>query len=154
MNSKERVSKSINHLEPDRVPYDLGGTTVTSITYNAYMHAMKYKGLSKAYKNPIIDPIQQIVTPVEENLIKLNSDTRRIGARRIPEYKPQEKSKGEKESVTDFYGCDWERVQDKDLYFNQVSYPLEKYSVLSDCVQYIRTPDRNTYNNILHQDLK
>lgn len=153
MNSKERISKSINHLEPDRVPYDLGGTTVTSITYNAYMHAMKNKGLSIEYKHPIIDPIQQIVTPVEENLLILNSDTRRIGARRIPEYKPQEKSKGAKERVTDFYGCDWERVPDKDLYFNQVSYPLEKYSVLSDCVQHIRTPDWNTYTNILHQDL-
>jgi uroporphyrinogen decarboxylase len=153
MNNKERVLKSIGHEEPDRVPYDLAGTTVTAITYHAYVRAMKYKGLSTEFKYPIIDPIQQIVTPDEGNLIKLNSDTRRIGARRIPEYKLPERLEGANERVTDFYGCNWERDPVKDLYFNQVSYPLEKYSVLSECVQHIRTPNWIPYTNILYRDL-
>lgn len=57
MNSKERVLKSINHEEPDRVPYDLAGTTVTSITRNAYVNAMKFKGYSTEHQLPVIDPI-------------------------------------------------------------------------------------------------
>ena len=140
-------------MEPDRVPYDLGGTTVTAITYNAYKHAMRFKDFSFEHKQPIIDPIQQIVTPVEENLIKLNIDTRRIGALRIPDYQPKKKLRGVFERVTDFYGCDWKREPDKDLYFNQVSYPLEKYSVLSESVQHIPIPDWTTYSKMLHQDL-
>lgn len=31
MNSRERVLLALNHKEPDRVPYDMGGTVVTGI---------------------------------------------------------------------------------------------------------------------------
>ena len=81
MTSKERVIKSLQHQEPDRVPYDLAGTTVTAITKKAYQNAMKSHGFSTAYDHEEVDPISQIVTPVEENLRILKSDTRRIGAR-------------------------------------------------------------------------
>ena len=153
MNSKERVLKSINHEEPDRVPYDLAGTTVTAITSNAYINAMNYKRFSIEYQLPVTDPIQQIVTPVEENLVKLKSDTRRIGARRIPEYVSQGKVIGKLEMVTDFYGCNWERNPEKDLYFNQVTFPLEKYETLSECVHKIHYSDWDNYVSILHRDL-
>ena len=32
MNSLERIKAAISHQEADHVPYDLGGTTVTSIS--------------------------------------------------------------------------------------------------------------------------
>jgi uroporphyrinogen decarboxylase len=153
MNSKERVLKSINHEEPDRVPYDLAGTTVTSITRNAYVNAMKLKGYSTEYQLPLIDPIQQIVTPAEENLVMLKSDTRRIGAQRIPDYRNDKKNIGNVEMVTDFYGCMWERNTEKDLYFNQVSFPLEKFPTLSECIDNIQYPSWDHYKSILSQDL-
>lgn len=153
MNSKERVLKSMNHKEPDRVPYDLAGTTVTAITRIAYMNAMNHRNYSNDYQTPVIDPIQQIVTPVEENLIRLKSDTRRIGARRIPGYPHENKNSGQVETVSDFYGCDWKRHTGKDLYFNQVSFPLEQYPTLSECIHKIRTSDWENYIEILHWDL-
>ena len=36
MNSRERVLMALNHKEPDKVPYDLGGTVVTGIHVQAY----------------------------------------------------------------------------------------------------------------------
>ncbi|MHC4060436.1 MAG: hypothetical protein ACYSUC_06630 [Planctomycetota bacterium] len=36
MNSRERVVAALNHKEPDRVPLDIGGTIVSSITGKAY----------------------------------------------------------------------------------------------------------------------
>ena len=42
MNSRERILKSIQHEEPDRVPFDMAGTTVTAITKNAYLNAFAY----------------------------------------------------------------------------------------------------------------
>jgi uroporphyrinogen decarboxylase len=153
MNSKERIHNAINHREADRVPYDLGGTTVTSITKNAYRSAMVYRGLSAEYQVQEIDPISQIVTPVEENLVYLQSDTRRIGAQRIPEYPLRKQVGGKTETVTDFYGCDWKWDPDKDLYFNQNSFPLEKYDTLSDAVRFLYRPDWNDYLQILHRDL-
>lgn len=154
MNSKERIKKAITHQEADRVPYDLGGTTVTSITKNAYKTAMTDKGLSPVYNKQEIDPISQIVTPVEENLVYLRSDTRRIGAQRIPEYPQRKRTQGKIETVTDFYGCDWQWDPDKDLYFNQISFPLEKYDTLSESVQFLCRPDWNDYLRILHRDLE
>ena len=32
MNSRERILKALNHEEPDRIPFDLAGTTWTGIT--------------------------------------------------------------------------------------------------------------------------
>ncbi len=59
--------------------------------------------------------------PVEENLIKLKSDTRRIGAMRIPEPQLRIKLDNDIMQVTDYYGCDWELDPVKDLYYNQIS---------------------------------
>ncbi|NOY97090.1 MAG: hypothetical protein GXO81_12135 [Chlorobi bacterium] len=153
MNSKERILKSINHQEPDRVPYDLAGTTVTSITKGAYQGAMEYKGLPTGYQTPEIDPVSQIVTPIEENLVRLKSDTRRIGAQRIPEYQARKKLAGQVETVTDFYGCNWEWDPAKDLYFNQTTFPLKEYGLLSECVHTLYRPDWDEYVRILRCDL-
>lgn len=154
MNSKERVRTSLFHMEPDRVPYDLGGTTVTAITRNAYVSAMKYKGYSTEYKSPLIDPIQQIVIPSEENLDKLQVDTRRIGAQRIPGYPQVRKIINEVEQVMDYYGCSWERDPGKDLYFNQMTFPLRGFASLSESIHEIRDPDWTNYLGILHRDLE
>jgi uroporphyrinogen decarboxylase len=153
MNSKERIKKAIHHQEPDRVPYDLAGTTVTAISKNAYKSAMKYKGYSTEYQILEIDPISQIITPIEENLVNVKSDTRRIGAQRIPEYHQRKRQNGKIEIVTDFYGCDWEWNPDKDLYFNQITFPLEKYDTLSECARSVYRPDWNDFLKILRRDL-
>jgi len=45
MNSRERTLLSLNHKEPDRVPFDMGGTVVTGIGVKAYRNLRKYLGL-------------------------------------------------------------------------------------------------------------
>ena len=144
MNSRERMQKTLAHTEPDRVPYDLAGTTVTAITKNAYRNAMSYRGLSTDYQYPEIDPISQIVQPIEENLVILNVDTRRIGAERIPGYAQNKQVSGRVERVTDFYGCEWIWDPGKDLYFNQLTHPLEKFETLSEGIPSLHRVDLDT----------
>ena len=153
MNSRERTLKSIQHQEPDRVPYDMAGTTVTAITKNAYQKAMKARDLSVECEYEEVDPISQIVNPVEENLLKLKSDTRRIGAMRIPEYHDRKRLKGDVIAVTDYYGCDWELDPKRDLYFNQVSYPLKEYESTSAGIEHLPRTDWEDYVKILRKDL-
>jgi uroporphyrinogen decarboxylase len=153
MTGEERILATINHKEPDRVPYDLAGTTVTAITKNAYVRAMQFRGLPEETGNEEVDPIQQIVTPVEANLIFLKADARRIGAHRISDYKNKRKLKGRIISVTDFYGCDWQQDPEKDLYFNQTSFPLSDYDNLSDSLHYLKKADWQDYISILRRDL-
>ena len=47
MNGRERILEALNHREPDRIPFDLGGTTWTGITNGAYQKFRQHLGLSR-----------------------------------------------------------------------------------------------------------
>jgi uroporphyrinogen decarboxylase len=145
MTGKERIQKTLNHEEPDRIPYDLSGTTVTAITKNAYQKAMAFRGLSTEYNPELVDPIQQIITPVEENLIKLKADARRIGATRILQYDKKKIVEGDMVTVYDFYGCKWTYQPEKDIYFNLIDSPLSEYEDISSCLDKLPRPDWASY---------
>jgi uroporphyrinogen decarboxylase len=51
MNSRERLLTSLDHKEPDRIPFDLGGTVLTGINAKAYRMLRDYLGL------PRVEPI-------------------------------------------------------------------------------------------------
>jgi uroporphyrinogen decarboxylase len=154
MNSKERTIKAVNLEEPDRVPYDLGGTTTTSITRHAYVSAMEYRQITPEIKTSDIDPIQQIVMPSNAILDRLHVDTRRMGALRIPGFSWEKEKDKEHIRVTDIYGCDWEYFAQKDLYFNQVTYPLDKADPLSDGVPNLNKVDWEWYGRFLDKALQ
>jgi uroporphyrinogen decarboxylase len=47
MNSHERVRLALNHQEADRIPFDLGGTGLTSIHIDAYANLRRYLGIPR-----------------------------------------------------------------------------------------------------------
>ena len=49
MNSRVRILKSINHEEPDRIPFDLVNSTWTGITKTAYQNLRKNLGMKFTY---------------------------------------------------------------------------------------------------------
>jgi uroporphyrinogen decarboxylase len=153
MTSSERLDISLNHKEPDRVPYDLAGTTVTGISKKAFLRAMRYRGWSGEYDRKEIDPIQQIVTPAEETLIKLNSDTRRIGARRIPDFEKILKIKDGISELTDIWGCIWRMDEKKDFYFNQYTYPMENAGSIEEGLKNYRFPKIESHSEQIVHDL-
>lgn len=153
MNSRDRILTTLSHKEPDRIPYDLAGTTVTAITKNAYIKAMEFRGLSCQIGDDEIDPIQQIVTPCDKNLVLLKSDTRRLGAQRISDYRNKKRVTGNIIEVTDFYGCNWKFETGKDLYFHLVSSPLEKADSLYGSLLLLPRPDWNNFTSIIRNNL-
>lgn len=153
MKSSERLNTTLNHKEPDRVPYDLAGTTVTGINKRAFVRAMEYRGFSPEFDKKEIDPIQQIVTPVEETLKKLKSDTRRIGSRRIPDYEKIVTVKDGVWELTDIWGCNWKMDETKDYYFNQYSYPMEPFSTIDEGLRNYRFPQLENHSDIIRRDL-
>ncbi len=153
MTSSGRLNTALSHNEPDRVPYDLAGTTVTGISKKAFVRAMEYRGLSAEYEIKEIDPIQQIVTPAGETLILLNSDTRRIGARRIPDYEKMVKVTNGIRELTDIWGCLWKMDERKDFYFNQYTYPMEHFSSIEEGLKNYRFPAIDAHSDIIRNDL-
>jgi len=95
---KDRVRMALNHVEPDRVPIDLGGT-VTSIHIEAYKELTKYIGIEEKYFS-LIEYVGRTAYISDKILEKFNVDTRYIypsppipaeinlppGGRLIPEY--------------------------------------------------------------------
>lgn len=75
MNSRERILKTLSHEEPDRVPFDLAGTTWTGIASEAYTGLMDFLGVQSG-KPEWADVIQQIVVPSDNILEMLQVDTR------------------------------------------------------------------------------
>jgi len=77
MNAKERMEKTLNHEEPDKIPFDLAATTWTGITNTAYQNYLDF--LNKPGGKPFwSDVIQQIVVPSEEILELIQADVRGI----------------------------------------------------------------------------
>ncbi len=65
MNSRERLLKTLNHQEPDRIPFDLGSTQVTGIHKVAYVRLCDILGLSPVAVTEC-DSIQQLALPDDD----------------------------------------------------------------------------------------
>lgn len=71
---RERVLRAVNLEEPDRVPIDLGGTHITSITTPAYEKLKAHLGIKS--ETAFLSRRSHIVIPDEEVLRRFNVDTR------------------------------------------------------------------------------
>lgn len=72
MTPRERLQKALNHIEPDRVPLDLGGI-VTGITKVCHKRLRDHLGIEGEER--IVDRVQQVVKPEDELLQFLGVDT-------------------------------------------------------------------------------
>ncbi len=45
MNSRGRMIATLNHKEPDRIPFDLDGSAVTGMHIKAYKDLLYYLGI-------------------------------------------------------------------------------------------------------------
>lgn len=68
MNSRDRILLSINHKQPDKVPIDLGSSTVTGISAIAYNNLKKYLKISTPTR--VFDVVQQLAN-VDMEIIEM-----------------------------------------------------------------------------------
>lgn len=78
MNSRERVLTTLNHREPDRVPFDMGGTVLTGINVKAYTALRDYLGLPRI-EPTIVDVVQQLAQVDDDVLDRLGVDVKNVG---------------------------------------------------------------------------
>jgi uroporphyrinogen decarboxylase len=124
MNSRERVNFALNHKEPDRIPFDLGGTNLTSISVYNYNHLRLEVGLTKV--TPKVMDIFQQNTLVDEDLFEiLGCDVRPVLSQPPGNfvYLINETEDGYS-TVVDDWGIGWKKPGDAGLYFDMYSHPL------------------------------
>ena len=75
LTSIERMNRTLNHKEPDRIPFDLGSTSVGGIAIKAYKLLLDALGIKK--EKIEIDHLHQQLAKIDEDvLVKLKVDTR------------------------------------------------------------------------------
>ena len=78
MTSRERIMSSVNHIEPDRVPVDLGATPSTGISAIAYNNLKKHLNMKGGHTR-VYDVVQQVVYPEDELIARFGIDCIDIG---------------------------------------------------------------------------
>ena len=138
MNGRERLLVSLNHQEPDRVPYDLGSTQVTGIHEVAYRAVRASLGLPAA-EPTLCDDVQGLALPDRDlldavgvdtrGLFPLNSHNDNVNAR----IRREPRGEGEEvEAFVDEWGITQNRPYPDGLYFTAVKHPLEGSITLDD----------------------
>lgn len=77
MTSRERIIAAIAHVEPDKVPVDLGATPSSGISAIAYSNLMKYLG--KELPTLVYDTVQQLAQPDDSILDLFGVDVIDVG---------------------------------------------------------------------------
>ena len=75
MTPRDRVLVTLDHHEPDRVPFDLGSTQVTGIHVVAYRNLRQALGLPSADVQ-LCDSLQQLALPDDDVIEQLGVDVR------------------------------------------------------------------------------
>ncbi len=123
MNSRERVLLTLNHREPDRVPFDLGGTVVTGIHHKAYVAWRQALGLPPR-EPKIIDMIQQLAQVEDDMMDRLGVDMRNISPRSSATFQIDVGDMGEYTYFYDEWGIGWRSPKDGGWYYDMFDHPL------------------------------
>ncbi len=126
MTSRERVMLALNHKEADRVPIDLGGTIVTSITKKAYAETRAYAGLPAIPNPPMLDYVQQLPYLEEDFLERFHSDLRMVQLPAATAEAPRYEEEGDYYTIYDRWGAKMHMPKDGGLYFDWVDFPIKE----------------------------
>jgi len=136
--SFERVKTALEHKEPDRVPFDLGGSVLTGINRHCYTRLRKYLGLPDR-EIQIYDVMQQLAR-IDEDMIELLG----IDVRCVDPEQPSKKGlaiepyiEGSYYKLKDEWGIGWQMPIDKGHYYDMYDSPLKGADSLEELDRYL-----------------
>ena len=123
VNSRTRVLQALNHQEPDRVPFDLGGTGLSTI------HVTAYENLRHHLQLPEIEPevafVPEQLVRVDEDLAqRLMVDVRPVLPGTASSFAYVFRDEGDYEAYTDEWGIGWRMPKDGGFYYDMYHHPL------------------------------
>jgi uroporphyrinogen decarboxylase len=140
MNPRQRLLTTLDHQEPDRVPFDLGSTQVTGI------HAVAYRRLRQALElpplaAPLCDSIQQLALPHDDLVERLGVDVRGLYPLNSHNWSVREEDAGAYWIYRDEWGITHRRPKPDGLYYNIVDVPLRGPDVTAQDIARHRWPN-------------
>lgn len=125
MNSRERVRLALDHKEPDRIPFDLGGTGLTSIHHKAYRELRKRLDLPDCEPR-LMDILQQIVF-IDDDLCQLwGTDVTNVAPRSSALFKIEINTTDmpDYDFFYDEFGVGWRKPKENGWYYDMFYHPL------------------------------
>lgn len=124
MISRERLLTTLDHREPDRIPFDLGSTQVTGIHVGAYRDLRRALGLPRV-EAQLCDHIQQLALPDDDLVERLGVDVRGLFPLNSHNWKVHEEDEGRYWVYHDEWGITNRRPKPDGLYYDIVQVPLD-----------------------------
>jgi uroporphyrinogen decarboxylase len=139
MDSRSRVESALKHREPDRVPFDLGGTETSGIHRIALKNWLSFNGFPES--EPRICSLATQSGAVEEEVVhRFGIDVRCLRVRQPAAASVQVRKEGDSSVFQDEWGIRWRMPLDGGLYYDICSHPLAGFSTVQEIERY-RWPD-------------
>jgi uroporphyrinogen decarboxylase len=129
----------LNHQEPDRVPYDLGGTILTGIHEKAYRRLRKHLGLPEV-QIQIQDAHQQLAVVHDDLKQRLKVDVYGVNPSKPHGIGQLPWSEDGYDKLVDEWGIEWWKPQDGGFYYDMRRHPLAGINTLEELAKY-KFPD-------------
>lgn len=141
MNSRQRVKLALNHQEPDRVPFDLGGTVLTSINLHSYRKLREYLGLPEVEVR-VMDIFQQIAEVDDDVREKLGGDARNVAPRSSATFQIEidKTSMPGYDFFHDEWNIGWRMPKEGGFFYDMFHHPLAGTRTLDD-IRNFKWPD-------------
>lgn len=155
MDSYHRVLDALNHIEPDRIPIDLGGTPMTGIHKNAYRQLKNHLGMDSE-ELIVEDTMQQLARVDEEIHTYFKTDVRNAVPRASDSCEMELQYKNGYAVYDDIWGIGWKMPLEGGFYFDMFRHPLQDVENKNDLNAYL-WPDPlagNPFVNIRQNVLK
>lgn len=148
MTSRERVLISLQHKEPDCVPFDFNSTGATGISLKAYKNLLNHLVLKS--KVSILDFPAQRASVDEILLQRLKVDTKGIYPNAPIQWKVSVKEDGDYDYYEDGWGIIRRKPKTGGLYYDIIGHPLSNISTPN--IERYSWPDPT--NSIIFQGVK
>jgi uroporphyrinogen decarboxylase len=135
VNSRERVRRALDHREADRVPFDLGGTGLSTIHVTAYRSLRQYLGLPEVEPQVAFLP-EQLVRVDEDLAERLETDVRPVLAGTPSAFEYAFEEEGGYRAYRDEWGIGWRMPLDGGFYYDMYHHPLADADSLEEMLAY------------------
>lgn len=148
MNSKERVLRTLNHQEPDRVPIDFGATMETTIHKIGYRKLKNKLGLCSTTPEADMLKTAGFAWVDQEIQQHIGADVRGVFPYPANRDTIEYEEKDGYSYFIDEFGIQWRKPLKKGLYYDMLAHPLANKSL--EDIQSYSFPNSNHENRFSH----
>lgn len=135
VSSRERVLRALSHREPDRIPFDVGGTGLSTMHVTAYRNLRRHLGLPES--EPRVGMVAEQLALVDEDVSqRLETDFRLVLPGKASDFRYVFRDEGKYEAYTDEWGIGWRKPKDGGFYYDMYHHPLAEADSLEDLKAY------------------